>query len=265
MVAVRPERGRDMEKVEMKVKMPSDVQMANAERFRASVDPESEAGSVVHIYAQAVAALKERLDAKPADAPKTMPHLNDVLGWRERAVKAEAELEEYKKVADQERAKHIEDADTLRKEIESPMEGYSRLAWKDRALMAEQALCVLRLSQAAKESGATTAEMELALAKAGLLNKVEYLEQTVRGQLKAIDDLKTDRDMAVRTGSDLEGMLAKLKIDSDEKIEGLEDHVKELKEDGAQRPGDRCNGIKRFTFEDNGDKWEMCLPRKVGP
>ena len=48
-------------KWEFEFDMPTNIQMANADRFKDGVDPESEAGSVVHIYGQAVAALGERL------------------------------------------------------------------------------------------------------------------------------------------------------------------------------------------------------------
>ena len=57
-----------MEKVEWKFSLPTNIQMANAGRFKTSVDPDSEAGSVVHIYAQAFAALKERLEAAELNA-----------------------------------------------------------------------------------------------------------------------------------------------------------------------------------------------------
>lgn len=47
--------------MEWKYEMPSNIEMENAERFKEQQDPLSEVGSVVNIYAQAVAALGERL------------------------------------------------------------------------------------------------------------------------------------------------------------------------------------------------------------
>ena len=143
--------------MEWKYKMPSNIEMANAERFKDGAYPESELGSVVNIYAQAVAALGERLaywqqqrtikTTKPGEASVTIdihgiPELQETLTKLKTAVEV-AETERDAEVKRRDSAemtmvamvKKIEGLDDLL------VRAYkSRDSWRDRAEGAEATL-----------------------------------------------------------------------------------------------------------------------------
>lgn len=195
----------------------------------------------------------------------------------------------------------------------------------------------LLLKSSLKESGMEGLEASISMGRASLSNKVEYLEQTVRGQLKIIEDLKREnasaeasidcgQDHNVRQSEKIVGLEAELNDyknrlaqavtrtvkaelevkenarfkgdnevlnqandelkaamdtaieqreeyrrilslnnltqDQEHALTGMIPHVKSDFNDPRKKP---CDPTRKLRFGEEGQTWEMCLPRKVGP